>query len=122
MVAMRKITGSWELRYIMRCTDIDALQSVHAEIGRRIDMLKRLSQSKALRHGDRVQFERSGHTIAGTLYKLHTDEAWIKGDDGTIYMGRPSDLEKVSAFDRVPARGGLCHPDTAPATVGQGRR
>lgn len=106
---MPRITGSWELRYIMRSTDIEALEAVHQEIGRRVEFLKRLAKSKALHDGDHVVFSRNGHEVTGTIYRLHLNEAWVKGDDGTIYVAKPESL--------VPTKKGsdCCPPDIAPA-------
>jgi hypothetical protein len=43
---MARITGQTELRTIMQVRDLEALQSVHREIGARIDMLKRTAKTR----------------------------------------------------------------------------
>jgi hypothetical protein len=94
---MVRINGQTELRDIMQVRDLEALQSVHREIGARIDMLKRTGESTPVAHGDLVQFECNGNLIRGTVLRARYGEAWVKDFTGVVYKMDPTFLEKRSA-------------------------
>jgi hypothetical protein len=93
---MVRITGQTELRTIMQVRDLEALQSVHREIGARIDMLKRSGENTPIAPGDPVQFECNGNLIRGTVLRARYGEAWVKDFTGVVYKMDPTFLEKRS--------------------------